>query len=95
MGHRCSACECSVMAYLSVIGRRRSQPSLGAPNPLPLTGAEPGFHVAVATSLLLLGLGVLLLDRWGRALRWAAPCPAWHAHEETHGRKGCAYGDPR
>lgn len=70
-----------------------SQPSLGAPNPLPLTGNEPGFYLTIATSLLLLGLGVLLLDRWGRALRWAAPCPAWHAHEEVHGRKGCPYGD--
>lgn len=69
-------------------------PLLGAPNgPLPLTGGEPSFYVGAALNLLLIGMLLLLIERFTRASRTSKPCPAWHNHEEAHGATDCAYGD--
>ncbi len=70
------------------------RPVLGAPNaPLPFTGGDPGFYVAGALNLLLIGMLLLLIDRFTRSAHAAKPCPAWHNHEEAHDSKLCAYGE--
>ena len=69
-------------------------PLLGAPNaPLPFTGGEPSFYVGAALNLLLLGMGLLLTERFARATRMRRPCPTWHNHAEAHNSNGCAYGE--
>lgn len=69
-------------------------PLLGAPKaPLPFTGGDPSFYLGAALNLLLIGMLLVLIERFTRASRSLKPCPAWHKHEQTKGAVGCAYGE--